>query len=118
MSWTSARPQDTWGQGEMWTFLREIYTRNKFASFVWDPPNVPATSTVDTTLTTADSEEFLGLRAGQSVTVTPPATFDSGLMVASVWVGTDDTLTIRLANVTGGDIDPATDTWAFHGVMI
>jgi hypothetical protein len=120
MSWESARPQDTWKpEGrETFKFLREIYTRFRcFGSFTWNPPSVPAASTVDTTLTTADSAVFEGLRAGQAVTVTPPSTLDSGVVWGGAWVADDNTLTIRLGNVTALAINPVSATWVLHGMV-
>lgn len=120
MTWASAIPQDTWGaeSRSAWRWLREMWQRGKtFGSFTWNPPNVPANSTVTTTLTTTDAAVLEGLRAGQAVTVTPPSAIDEGLMW-SAFVGTDDTLSIRLANVTGGAINAASGTWVFDGKVI
>ena len=120
MSWASGRPQDTWKPDgrEIFAFLREIYTRDKFGSFTWNPPNVPAASTVDTTLTTTDTAEVTGLRAGQAVYVTPPSTLLAGLICGGAWVNADDTLTIRLGNVTAGALNADSGTWAFQGKVI
>jgi len=120
MSWTSGRPQDTWSaEGrEMFLFLREIYVRGKFDSFTWNPPSIGATTTVDTTLTTTDAPQVIGLRVGQAVYVSPPYTLDAGLVFGGAWVATDDTLTIRLGNVTASPINPASGTWAFSGEVI
>lgn len=118
MSWETGLPQERWEKAEQFTFFREIYQRVKFSSFTWNPPNVPATSTVDTTLTVTDAASLKGLRVGQPVHVSPPSTLDSGLAVGGAWVATDDTITIRLANVTAGAINPASGTWAYSGVML
>jgi hypothetical protein len=118
MSWSMPRPLDNWSMREVFAFLREIYARPKWNSFTWNPPNVPANSTVDTTLTTSDAEVLTGLRVGMPVSVSPPSTIDSGIVCAGAWVATDDTLTIRLANVTALGVNPASGTWAFHGKVI
>lgn len=117
--WTVAKPQEKAGSDrEIHAFLREIYSRLKFGAFTWNAPNVPATSTVDTTLTTSDAAILEGLRAGMAITVSPPSTLDSGLVVGGAWVATDDTLTIRLGNVTAGALNPVSGTWAFEGMVI
>ncbi len=118
MSWEAGLPQDTWKDPEFWSWQREIYRRGKFGSFTWNPPNVPAASTVDTTLTTTDTAEVRGLRAGQAVAVTPPSTLLAGLVVGGAWVATDDTLTIRLGNVTAGALNADSGTWSFQGKVI
>src|SRR5688572_9410149 len=103
----------------VFAFLREMFTRGRtFGTFTWNPPNVPAATTVDTTLTTTDGEQLEGLRVGQAVHVTPPSTLDSGIVCGGAWVATDDTLTIRLGNVTAGAINPTSATWAFDGKVI
>lgn len=119
MSWTSPAPLEvSWKPRDLYGFLREVFTRNRtFATFTWNPPNIPAASTVDTTLTTTDAAELKGLRVGQPVYVTPPSAIDSGIVLAGAWVATDDTLTIRLGNVTAGGINPASGTWAYQGVI-
>lgn len=114
MSWTTGAPQDRWKPPEVFTFLREIYTRLKFGEFTWDPADVPANSVVKTTLTTVDASTIKGLRAGMPVRVTPPSDLDDGLSVEA-WVGADNTLTVRLRNHTGGGIDQGSGVWSFIG---
>jgi hypothetical protein len=116
MPWTTPRPQDRWTDRENSAFFREIFTRVKFGSFDWNPPNVAANSTVDTALTTTDAPQIEGVRVGMSIKVTPPPTIDAGLLL-DAWVATDDELTIRLRNVTGSGINMASTTWSFHGVV-
>lgn len=120
MSWSSPAPlEHSWEKRELYVFLRELYTRERtFGSFTWNAPNVPGASTVDTTLTTADADVLKGLRVGQAVYVTPPSTIDAGIVCGGAWVAADDSLTIRLGNVTAGAIDPASGTWSFQGVIV
>ncbi len=118
MSWDAGLPQERWSDAERAMFLREIYRRSTFSSFTWNPPNVPAASTVDTTLTTTDAAELKGLRVGQAVYVSPPSTLDAGVVYGGAWVADDNTLTIRLGNVTAGAINPVSGTWAFQGTVI
>ncbi len=116
MSWSAQKPFE--GNPEAWAkWLREVYTRTKFGSFTWNPPNVPAASTVDTVLTTTDSMDIQGLRVGQSVSITPPSSIDAGLGWCA-FVATDDTLTVRLVNATVGAINPTSAAWTFHGMVI
>lgn len=125
MSWMSPAPlEGPWWKTamdspprELFAFLREIFSRHRtFGTFVWDAPNVPANSTVDTTLTSATLPQLDGLRVGQPVYVTPPATIDAGITCGGAWVTADDSLTIRLGNITGVGINPVSGTWAFQGV--
>lgn len=109
-----ARPDlGTWGDREINQWMRDVRDRQSWVTFSWNPPNVPAASTVDTVLTTSDGD-FAGLRAGQSVNVTPPAAIEAGL-VWGAFVATDDTITIRLGNVTALDVNPASGTWTAEG---
>lgn len=87
------------------------------ASFTWNPPNVPGASTVDTTLVAPLFPTLGGLVAGMPIYVTPPSSLNPGL-TATAWVAADNTLTVRLANVTAGPIDPVAGTWSFLGVII
>lgn len=119
MTWSSAIPLDTWktDSREFWQWMREI--RRTFSArgqITWNPPNVPAASTVDTVLDVLTYPQLQGLREGNHVFVTPPSTIDAGL----AWGGlcaADDTLTIRLTNVTAGGINPESGTWKFMGVL-
>jgi hypothetical protein len=119
VAFTSPSPRDnTWGTSETLTFLREVHRRYGTAgSFTWDPPNVPANSTVDTTLTDATVASLSGMRAGMLVTVSPPSTINAGIMVVA-WCGASSTITIRLANLTAGAINPASGDWVFSGVIV
>lgn len=119
MSWLAGLPQARWEDRERDRFLREVYTRlRSFDSFTWNPPSVGANTTVDTTLTTTDTTALNGLRVGQVVHVSPPSTLETGLVVGGSWVALDNTLTIRLGNLTASSIDPASGTWSFSGMVI
>ncbi len=64
-----------------------------------------------TTFTTGEATvTVLGARVGDSVTIGPPAAFES-FLIATAWVSAADTVTIRLANISGGSIDPAAADW-------
>lgn len=111
MPWTSPFPTERWQETDVRTYLREIYTRLKFGTVTVNPGNVSANSTLDTAVTVD------GLRTGMPVFVSPPSTLDSGIAFAGAWVASNNTLTIRLANVTAGGINPASATWAYAGVI-
>lgn len=126
MSWLSPAPlENSWWKRamevpprELFSFLREIFNRHRtFGAFTWNPPNVPANTTVDTTLTTSTVPQLEGLRSGQAVYVTPPSAIDAGVVLGGAWAPADDQLTIRLGNITGVGINPASGTWAFQGVV-
>lgn len=106
-------PKDTWTDAEQFRAWRDQVTREVFGSFTWNPPNVAATSAVDTTLTDATIPELDGLRAGMWVHVTPPSDLDAGLGVWA-WAPATDSLTIRLRNFTALDINQGSGTWVFR----
>jgi len=119
VTWESAKPADQWkpDSKELRRFLREIH--RAFAargSLTWNPPNVGASTSVDTTLDVATYPSLQGLRPGMHVTITPPSSVTAGIM-GWAWVAADDTLTIRLANVTAGAIDLGSGEWSFMGVL-
>lgn len=119
MTWNSSVPMDSWGADsrEFWQWQREI--RRAFSArgaIAWNAPSIPAASSVDTVLDSVSYAVLQGLRAGMHVVVTPPSTIDAGLVWGG-FVAADDTLTIRLTNVTAGAIDPASGTWKFMGVL-
>jgi len=118
MPWSSARPQENWKPREMWSFLRELWSRPKFGTFTWDPPSIAATTTTDTMLSYTTVPALEGLRAGMPVFVTPPAGIDNGILVGGAWVATDNTLTIRLRNTSGASIDLPSATWGFVSFIV
>lgn len=120
MGWDAKQgPRDNESDKDKWKFVREVHTRfGRFSYFTFDPPNVGAGATVDTTLTTTDDERLEGLREGMFVQVTPPSTgLTAGLHITAAWVPADDQLTIRLYNSTGGGINEASGTWSYAGVL-
>jgi hypothetical protein len=54
-----------------------------------------------------------GAVAGDTVIMTPPATFTAGLVATSARVSTTDTVKLRVANLSGGTVDEASGTWAY-----
>mgnify|MGYP001588216132 CR=1 FL=1 len=119
MPWPVAKPQEKQTSERVAVaFLREIFTRNRFGSFTWNPPSVGANTTVETTLTTTDAPQIEGLRVGMAVYVSPPSTLDAGLVVGGCYVATDNELTIRLGNLTAAPINAVSGTWAFDGRIV
>jgi len=64
--------------------------------------SIAASSTAESTVTVE------GVRVGDAVMVAPPTGFLTGV-VASAYVSADNTVKVRLANVTAGAIDPDDD---------
>lgn len=107
-------PQDNMSEKEKMRLWRDEVSRQVFASFTWNPPNVAALSAVSTTLTSATVPELEGLREGMAVRVTPPSDLDDGLGDITAWVPDDNQLTIRLRNFTALDINQGSGTWVFR----
>ena len=109
-------PLDTWDSDrrQLYAWARDVSKRFVFGSFTWNPPSVGATTTVDTTLTTTDTDQVTGLREGMEVHVTPPSDLTAGLIVGAAWCPDTDELTIRLGNVTAAPINQGSGTWVFR----
>lgn len=110
-------PLDNWSDREKTSLLRDLARRVIVDSFAWDPGSVSANSYLDTTLTAASYPAVTGLRAGMWIALTPPAGLNAGLLFTA-WVATDNTLTIRLRNLTGSPVDTSSGTWSLLGVLL
>lgn len=107
--------KDDMTQKEHNRVLRDFMGRYVLDSFTWNPGSVSASSTLDTTLTSASYPSLEGLRSGMAVTLTPPSDIDAGLTWMG-WAG-DNQLTIRLRNHTGSPVDQGSGTWAFLAAL-
>src|ERR1051325_785741 len=116
MSWTVPLPQDNWKERDLFVFLREVWSRLKFATFSWNPGVIGAGAYSATTLTTADVPELEGLRTGMPIFVTAPA-YGGLIHVAKTHVPADDQLYIKLLNTDSSPSVSATTTWGFMGVL-
>ena len=115
---------ETWGKvtdgrvsRELIAFLRGLGVRIIVDTFTWDPGTVAADSALDTTLTAASYPSLTGLRVGQYVGVTS-ANMPTGLYIQGAWVAADDTLTIRLYNLTAGGLNMTSTAFTFFGVLV
>ncbi len=108
-------PRDNASDQEWRDFMRELNSRLLCDTFTWDPGSISANTVAATTLTAASYPALQGLRTTMVVTVTPPDDLDSGLRLLHCTCATDDTLTIRLENVTGSPIDQGSGTWQYSG---
>lgn len=115
-----ARIKDTdcGGSVVLGDMLRSISAREVWGSFTWDAPSCAANTTTDTTLTSASLPVLSQLRPGHLVTMTPPSTLAAGIVVGGAWVPASGQLTIRLGNLTGAPVDPASGTWLFSGRLV
>jgi hypothetical protein len=112
-------PTEKWTDKERLKWMISVALGVRWNQFTWDPPSVGANSTVDTTLTAASNDVRLtGLRIGMPVNVTPPGTLNAGLAVGGSWVAANDSITIRLVNVTAAPIDAPSSTWSYFGVIL
>jgi hypothetical protein len=82
-------------------------TLHKQYTITSDVASVAANSTLDTALTAT------GVAVGDDVTVHLNSSLEAGLMCHAVATATD-TITLRVANVTTGAINPASRSWRFR----
>lgn len=71
---------------------------------VLDFPNLLAFTSADLTVTVT------GAAVGDSVALGPPATIEAGLLWCG-WVSAADTVSVRVYNLTGIAVNPASATW-------
>ncbi len=70
-----------------------------------DFPSIPANSTAELTVTVT------GAVVGDKASAHPNSALETGIIAGGAVVTATDTVSIRVANVTGADIDPAIRTW-------
>lgn len=113
-------PQEAWSDRELRRWFRDLHIRAKWGTFQVSRSGVEANATTDQTITAAAQPILTGLRVGMYVHVSPPPTLDAGLVVGGAWVAADDSITIRLGNLTTGAIgswEGDAETWAFWGFL-
>ena len=110
-------PNERWSKGEWDDYHIDQRRRYVCDSFTWNPPNVPANDSVDTTLTTSDDPALAGLIPGMVIALSPPSDITAGLVIGAVWCATADTLTVRLVNPTGGAINQGAGSWSYRGEL-
>lgn len=111
-------PLDTWKDRDRNVVLRDLAKRLIVDSFTWDPGEVPASSVLTTTLTSSSYPGVKGLRVGMAVSLTPPSDLDDGLFVAAAYVGSDDSLTVKLRNATASPVNQGSGEWSFIGGLL
>jgi hypothetical protein len=85
------------------TYFRYVYYGiSNSATLDFGSINAGATAELTITVT--------GAATGDTVQLAPPAALEAGL-VATGFVSAANTVTVRLANITGSPIDPASATW-------
>lgn len=89
--------------GATWKYAK-VRTRHFTVQGVRDFPSIAAGATAEMTVGVP------GVVVGDSVLITPNGAPEAGLMWTG-YVSATDVVTIRLANVTAGAIDPASRTW-------
>lgn len=109
-------PSERGNNRELYDFTRALAKRLVTGEFTWNAPSCAANTTTDTTLTTSTASIIGLMRSGMVVYVTPPSTLSAGLVFGGAWCAADQTLTLRLGNITAAPIDPSSGTWTFWGV--
>lgn len=72
-----------------------------------DPPSVAANTSQEETVT------INGIRAGDFPIVLQKPTHTAGIMIGNLRVSSDNTLSYQIINVTGGAINPPSETYRF-----
>jgi hypothetical protein len=72
-----------------------------------DPPNIDANTSTTFTVT------ITGVQTGDLVFLTPPSGIEGGLVFQGADVTAANTVTIRMRNVTGADVDGDPRTWSY-----
>jgi len=99
------RPHAISGGTGRWGILETFQARRVLtATGSLNFPSIPAGSTAELTLSVKGAE------IGDTVLASPNTTVEAGL-VWCAYVSAADTVTLRVANVTGAAIDPAARTW-------
>ena len=109
-------PQDGWTLEWLIPWLRDVNDRFKVNQFTWDPGSVSANSTAATVLDASTIPVLTEMRTGMVVALSTTEPLTSGIVIANTAVETDATLTVTLANVTAGAIDPGEFTWIYWAV--
>jgi hypothetical protein len=72
------------------------------------PSAISANTSGDTSVVVANA------RLGDTVIATPPATaLAAGLVAGQAWVATAGHISIRIGNITGGSLTPASGSWNY-----
>ncbi len=79
----------------------------KHYSATVDPASQSANATANTSVAVA------GVKVGDFIIAIPPATLEHGIIVQGCSCAVAGTILLRLSNVTGGAINPASATWGF-----
>ena len=95
--------------GTNWTDLTDggettLHKHFHTANATLDFPSIASNATAELTVTVT------GATAGNSVSLGPPASIEAGLTWCG-YVSAADTVSIRVHNITGGALDPASGTW-------
>lgn len=122
--WTTPQPTEAQDDTEKINFLREVWTRVRFAAFLWTPPPILANSGTAFTVApvgvvgaSVNTNLVIGTRTGMGIAVNPPAALPFGL-IANCVVTASDRLEIDILNVTGGPLTPPAGKWTFWGVIV
>lgn len=102
-----------WGNSSR-DFRKAIYdalTGYKVGEVNINPPNILANTTVDVAAIAVPAGTC---KAGDVVTMVPPATLEHGLICQSARCAVDDQITVRLSNVTAAPIDGANLLWTYE----
>jgi hypothetical protein len=72
-----------------------------------NPASLAAQTSAETDVT------ITGVVVGDIVLMNPPESLEAGLCFSGARVSDDDTVSVRLSNVTGGAVDGASRTWGY-----
>lgn len=112
------RIQERFSEADHRAVTREIVSRFRWDTITWNAPECAANTTTDTTITSATEEKLGGMRTGMIVHVTPPSTFEAGLVIGGAWCAADDSITIRIGNLTAAPINPASGDYVIFAEVV
>lgn len=112
-------PTDNWGPKERLDWQVAVARNLRWSQFTMQGFIFAAAGVFDVTVTAAlDDARLAGLRIGMPVTVSPSSTLAASVIVGAAWVATNDTLSMRIVNVSAVPVNQAAATWSYFGVLL
>lgn len=112
-------PSAHWSDTERHKWSVDVAVKLRWNQFTFPAFISNVAGNLDVNVTAAiDDVRLQGLRVGMPVTVSPDPTLDAAMAVGGAWVAANDSLTVRLVNVTGAVVNQPSSTWSYFGVIL